>query len=78
MTSTLNEKPVMNVAAAGLQPTSPDTDESGTVDTPLFARMAKLPALPRSTPFELPGSGGPQAATNERRTMTAAVDLEFM
>jgi len=42
-------KPVREVAVAGLVPTLPLTAESGTVDTPVSARIAKFPAVPRRT-----------------------------
>ncbi|MFV8754802.1 hypothetical protein ACNOYE_30010 [Nannocystaceae bacterium ST9] len=37
------------MAAAGLTPTSPITDEEGTVEMPLLARIANSPASPSST-----------------------------
>jgi hypothetical protein len=45
----VNEKPVRAVAAIGLVPTLPHTLEPGVVDTPDLLKMAKLPAVPRST-----------------------------
>jgi hypothetical protein len=38
--SAVSEKPVMYVAAAGLQPMSPVMTDSGTVSMPVLARMA--------------------------------------
>src|SRR5438445_8963358 len=47
--SAVREKPVMNVAAAGLTPMLPVIAEVGTVEMAVFARMTKLPAAPRFT-----------------------------
>ena len=42
-------KPVMAVAAMGLTPMSPVMSDSGTVEMPDLARMAKSPASPSGT-----------------------------
>lgn len=47
--SAVSEKPVMNVAAAGLTPRSPVIAEVGTVEIPLFARTTKSLAAPSFT-----------------------------
>ena len=47
--SAINEKPVMYVAAAGLTPMSPSIAVGGTLEIPVFARIVKLAAVPRST-----------------------------
>jgi hypothetical protein len=44
-----NENPVMAVESMGLTPISPVTTEIGTVEIPDFAKITKLPAVPRST-----------------------------
>jgi hypothetical protein len=41
----------MKVLEAGLTPTFPVTTEFGTVETPVFARIAKFPDAPRFTQF---------------------------
>jgi hypothetical protein len=55
--SATNENPVIAVAAMGLTPMSPVTTEFGTVEIPDFARITKLPAVPRSTGAG-PAAGG--------------------
>jgi hypothetical protein len=47
--SAVNEKPVIDVAAAGLTPMFPVMAEVGTVEIPVFASIAKVPAAPRFT-----------------------------
>jgi hypothetical protein len=57
------EKPVMAVESIGETPMSPMIWEVGTVEIPLFARMANLQAAPRSTePAVLELAGGPAYA----------------
>lgn len=48
-TSAINPNPVMRLAAAGLIPIAPVIDVTPVVETPVFARIAKLPAVPRFT-----------------------------
>jgi len=48
-------KPVIAPCPMGLTPTSPVITEGGTVLTPLLARIAKSPAVPRLT---VPGPCG--------------------
>jgi hypothetical protein len=47
--SIVNPNPVMALAAAGLTPISPVTWVDPVVEIPVFARITKLPAVPRST-----------------------------
>ena len=47
--SIINPNPVMYVAAAGLSPTSPVIEVVPVVEIPVFARITKLPAVPRDT-----------------------------
>jgi hypothetical protein len=45
----INPNPVMYVAAAGLTPISPVIEVVPVVEIPVFARITKLPAVPRDT-----------------------------
>jgi hypothetical protein len=47
--SKVKEKPVIAVAAMGETPILPKMLELGTVEIPVFARIAKWPASPSST-----------------------------
>lgn len=49
MESITRENPVRDVPAAGLTPMFPVIAEVGTLEMPLWARMAKLAADPRIT-----------------------------
>jgi hypothetical protein len=71
-------KPVMAVAAMGETPMSPVIVELGTVEIPLFARMVKLQADPRSI-----GEGplgpllGDELVTLARTTVGKLVGLDI-
>src|SRR4051812_23759258 len=64
--SAVSEKPVMKLAAAGLTPMLPVMAEVGTVEMAVFARMTKLPAMPRFT-----------AATGATTLPVVKVELKF-
>ena len=46
--SIINPKPVMYVAAAGLTPIFPVIEVVPVVEIPVFAKIAKFPAVPRT------------------------------
>jgi hypothetical protein len=47
--SAIKSNPVMELAAAGLTPILPVIAVTPVVETPVFVRIAKLPAVPRFT-----------------------------
>jgi hypothetical protein len=51
--SIINPNPVTNVAAAGLTPRSPVIAVTPVVEIPVFARITKLPDVPRFTAIGL-------------------------
>src|ERR1039458_6911177 len=53
--SMVSEKPVMPPRAIGLTPMLPVTTDWGTVEIPDFARITKLPEVPKSTDAVLVG-----------------------
>jgi hypothetical protein len=76
--SDINDHPVKLPLAAGLTPTFPVTMEYGTVETPVFARITKLPAIPRLTgngPAALASGTGAKTPVNMDISMHSATSV---
>jgi hypothetical protein len=76
--SATRANPVIVLAGAGLTPISPVTEEVPVVEIPDFARITKLPAVPRTTaagPAALASGTGARTPVNTEITKDSATSV---